>query len=121
MMGQTICSASDTSNNINSARGYCLLNILYRCATLLAREYGRINGGCVQKLSVADVHRKYQWRMCTGSISDRCVQGKLTRNVEKCNVWKPQNVTTLLLMFNSYIPLSRNNCSRTGYKKWLIT
>jgi hypothetical protein len=95
------------------SRGYCLLNSLYHCATLLARKYGRMNGGCVQELSVADVHRKYQWRMCTGSISGGCVEEKLTKNIEKCNVRKPQNVITLLLMSNSYIPLSRNICSRT--------
>lgn len=102
------------------SRGYCLLNRLYYCTTLLARKYGRMNGGCVQELSVADVHRRYQWRMCIGSISGGCVEEKLTKNIEKCNVRKPQNVITLLLMSNSYIPLSRNICSRTGYKKRLI-
>jgi hypothetical protein len=59
--------------------------------------------------------------MCTESISGGCVGEKLTKNIEKCKVRKPQNVTTLLLMSTSYIPLCRNICSRTGQKKWLIT
>ena len=67
------------------SRGYCLLNVLYRCANV-AREKVRqdqwrmctgnisggcvqeISGGCVQEVSVADVYRKYQWKTCTGSI-----------------------------------------------------
>jgi hypothetical protein len=27
---------------------------------------GIISGGCVHEISVADVYRKYQWRMCRG-------------------------------------------------------
>ena len=80
-----------------------------------------ISGECTQEISVVDVYRKYQWRMCKESFSGGCVDEKLTKNIEKCNVRKPQNLTTLLLRSKSHIPLSRNICSRTGQKKWLIT
>ena len=56
---------------------------------------GSISGGCTEEISVADVYRKYHWRMCKGSISGGCIEEKLTKNIEKYNVRKPQNVTCL--------------------------
>ena len=56
---------------------------------------GIISGGYTEEISVADVYRKYQWRMCKGNISDGCIEEKLTKNIEKYNVRKPQKVTCL--------------------------
>ena len=47
-----------------------------------------MNGGCVQELSVADIQRKYQWRMCTGSISGGCVKEVLVADVQRKYQWR---------------------------------